>query len=142
MQQTIGRQDLERLIADAMDKHRYCAFATVEGDRPKARYMALFHDGLRIHLATDRRTHKVEELHTNPNVYLLFGFEGRWPAEVVEMEGRASVSGDEALRKKVWNEELQMWFKGPDDPNCVILDIEPVRIEYRGKAMERQIWEA
>ena len=142
MQQTIGREELERLISGAMDKHRYCSFATVEGNRPKARYMALFHDGLRIHLATDRRTQKVEELEANPNVYLLFGFEGKWPTELVEIEGRASVSGDESLRRKVWNDELKMWFDGPDDPNYVILDIAPIRIEYTGKERERHIWEA
>jgi general stress protein 26 len=36
---------------------------------------------------------------------------------------------------------LKEWFSGPDDPNYVIMDVKPTRIEYVGKQTGRQVWE-
>ncbi|PZD94622.1 general stress protein [Paenibacillus sambharensis] len=135
------KKELEARISAALDRHQYCSLGTVEGNRPKVRYMALFHEGLNIHLATSRKTQKVDELEANPNVYLLFGYDGSWPSDVVEIEGTCSISKDESLRAKVWREDLKHWFYGPDDPDYVILDIDPVRIEFTEKGSERRIWE-
>ena len=48
---------------------------------------------------------------------------------------------NEGLREQVWNDELKAWFDGPNDPNYVILDITPARIEYTGKDHEHHVWE-
>lgn len=134
------QQELESKIMKALDTHRIAAFATIEGNRPKARYMAVFHDGLKIYLASDRQTHKVEELKENPNVYLLLGYDGNWPKEVVEIQGLAEVTKNDSLREKFWSEKFKRWFDGPNDPNYVILEISPSRIEYTGEDRERQVW--
>lgn len=124
------KEKLQAKIFEAMDKHRIAAFATVEGNRPKIRYMAVFHDEMNIYLATDRKTHKVEELQHNPNISLLLGYEAGTPPQVVELEGTASITKDDNLRRKLWNKELSKWFEGPEDPNYVILDIQPSEIRY------------
>lgn len=137
----MDNKQLENIISQALDRHKYGSLATVEQNKPKARYMAIFHDGLKIHLATDRKTHKVEELRQNPNAYLLIGFEGTGPKELIEIEGTADITKNEQLRKSLWNDEMKQWFHGPDDPDYIILEITPTRIVYAGQDMERHMWE-
>ncbi|MFS0727062.1 pyridoxamine 5'-phosphate oxidase family protein [Paenibacillus sp. 1P07SE] len=135
------KQALEKQIIDVLKDNPFCSFGTVEGNRPKVRYMALFHDGLQLHLATSRKTHKVEELKDNPQVFLLVGYDGKWGREVLSIEGKGEVTKDDSLREKVWSKELERWFSGPDDPDYVILDITPERIELTGPDMETKVWE-
>ena len=55
---------------------------------------------MNIHLATNRRTHKVEELENNPNVSLLLGYEAGGSKEVVEIEGTCEVTKMKTCAKK------------------------------------------
>ncbi|MBP1990271.1 pyridoxamine 5'-phosphate oxidase family protein [Paenibacillus eucommiae] len=138
----MNKQHIEQQISEALDQNHFCTFATVEGNKPKLRYMVLFHDGLNIHLATSRKTHKVEELEQNPNVSLLCGYEKKGTGEILDIQATAAVTKDESLRQKIWNDELKRWFDGPDDPDYVILDITPTRIEYNDKEMNLHVWES
>ncbi|WNS47025.1 pyridoxamine 5'-phosphate oxidase family protein [Paenibacillus sp. MMS20-IR301] len=136
------QQELEKKIVQALDDNKFGSFGTIEaGNKPKVRYMAVFHDGLDIYLATDRRTHKVEELQTNPHACLLLGYEQGGGKDVVEIEATVTVSKNEGLRAKVWNKALEQWFKGPDDPDYVILELAPARIEYTGSNKENGVWQ-
>lgn len=138
----MDNKQLEQLIIKALDDNKFGSFGTIEaGNKPKVRYMAVFHEGLTIYLATNRKTHKVEELENNPNVFLLLGYESGGSKDVLEVEATALVSKDEGLRSKVWNKELEPWFEGPDDPNYVILELTPTRIEYVGTNKEHGVWE-
>lgn len=137
----MDNKQLEQLIIKALDNNKFGSFGTIEGgNKPKVRYMAIFHEGLKIYLATNRKTHKVEELSDNPNTFLLLGYESGGSKEVLEIEATAAVSKDEGLRTKVWNKELEPWFTGPDDPNYVILELTPTRIEYIGSNKEHGVW--
>lgn len=138
----MNKIDLERTIIAAMNNNKFGSLATVEGGKPKIRYMAVYNDGLNIHMATNRCTHKVEELEDNPNVSVLIGYEAGGTKEVLEIEGTAAVTKDTRLRSQLWNDDFTKWFTGPEDPNYVILDITPSRIEYTGKGQEKQVWEA
>lgn len=137
----IEKQKLEQRITAALDKHKFGSLATVENNKPKSRYMAIFHDGLNVYLATDRKTHKVEELQHNSNISLLLGFDGKSSPEIVEIEGTASITKDDSLRNKLWNPEMKRWFNGPDDPDYVILDIHASRIQYSDEKGQAQVWE-
>lgn len=137
----MDKSQLEQKITAALDANPYCAFATVEGNKPKVRYMALYHEGLQLHLATDRKTHKVEELKSNPQVFILAGYEAGGSKELLEIQGTAELTKNDRLRKDLWNDDLKQWFNGPEDPDLIILDIEPYRIEYTPQGGERLIWE-
>lgn len=137
----MDNKQLEQLITKALDDNKFGSFGTIEaGNKPKVRYMAVFHDGLKIYLATNRKTHKVEELENNPNVFLLLGYESGGSKDVLEIEATALVSKDDGLRSKVWNKDLEPWFEGPEDPNYVILELKPTRIEYVGSNKEHGVW--
>ena len=138
----MSKTDLERAIVTGIESNQFGSLATVEGGKPKLRYMAVFNDGLNIYMATNRCTHKVEELEDNPNISLLLGYEAGGTKDVLEIEGTASVTKDSGLRKKLWDDGFSKWFSGPEDPNYVILDITPNRIEYTGQGQDKQVWEA
>ncbi|MHA6532274.1 pyridoxamine 5'-phosphate oxidase family protein [Paenibacillus sp. BAC0078] len=138
----MDNRELEQAIIKALDDNKFGSFGTIEaGNKPKVRYMAVFHEGLQIYLATSRKTHKVEELKDNPHAFLLLGYEQGGGKDVLEIEATAAVTKDEGLRSKVWNKELEKWFKGPDDPDYVILELMPARIEYLGKNKENGVWQ-
>lgn len=137
----MDNKQLEQLIIKTLDANSFGSFGTIEeGNKPKVRYMAVFHEGLNIYLATNRKTHKVEELLDNPNVFLLLGYESGGSKDVLEIEATATVTKDEELRSKVWNKKLEPWFTGPEDPNYVILELTPTRIEYMGSNKEHGVW--
>jgi general stress protein 26 len=133
---------LEQTIIKALDDNKFGSFGTIEaGNKPKVRYMAVFHDGLHIYLATNRKTHKVEELKDNPNAFLLLGYEQGGGKDVLEIEAKVTVTKDDSLRSKLWNQSLEDWFTGPEDPDYVVLELEPARIEYMGKNKEHGVWQ-
>ncbi|MHA0857486.1 pyridoxamine 5'-phosphate oxidase family protein [Paenibacillus sp. CMAA1364] len=132
--------EIEQEITKVLDRNKICALATIEGNKPKQRYMVLYNEGLSIHLVTDRRTQKVDELQHNPNISLLVGYDIGGTKEVVEVEGTCSISTNESLKEKCWNEDLKKWFDGPKDPNYVILDIHAEHILYSDKEGNQKKW--
>lgn len=138
----MDRQQLESQIEQALKANKFGSFGTVENGGPKVRYMAIYHEGLTIYLATDRKTHKVEELQNNPKAALLLGFEQGGTGEIVEIEGEATVSSEDGLKAKVWRDDFKQYLDGPDDPDYVVIKLTPSRIEFVPKGAERQVWTA
>ncbi|ANF95371.1 pyridoxamine 5'-phosphate oxidase family protein [Paenibacillus bovis] len=136
----MSQTSVEQSIVKALEENRFCAFGTVENNKPKVRYMAVYNEGLNIHLATDRKTQKVDELEQNPNCYLLLGYEKGGNNEVIEIEATCAVSTNDELKQRVWKDEFKNWFSGPDDPDYVVLDITPQTIEYTDKEGQKQTW--
>ncbi|KPV58983.1 general stress protein [Paenibacillus sp. A3] len=134
-------EQLEERIMKVLDANDVCAIGTVAGDQPKIRYMVLFHEGLTVYLATNSRTDKVDELRENANVFVLTGYDGSSSSEIVQMEATAKLCTDNRLREKLWNDELSRWFKGLHDPEYVVLELNPTRIEYVKGESEPQVWQ-
>lgn len=131
---------LEEQIGKVLEEHDVCSFGTVDGERPKVRYMALFHEGLTVYLATNSKTDKVEEVAANPNVHVLVGYDGKPSSHIVQLQGRAEFSKDNALRERLWNDHFSRWFDGPHDPEYAILKISPERIEYSEGEGPVKVW--
>ena len=133
---------LEAKIIKVLDDNHFCVLSTAEGGQPKARYMTLFHDGLRIFLPTNRETQKVDELLKNSHAYVILGFDGKseW-TEQLSIRGKCTLNTDKSLKEKLWNDEFTRWFKSPNDPEYVILEIIPERIEYSDADGKLEVWE-
>ena len=77
---------------------------------------------------TDVRGLKDDEVEANPEICLTFVY----PKEKVYLSitGKASVSRDTERAKALWNEEQQVWWPGgPEDPNLLVMKVEPERAE-------------
>ena len=70
---------------------------------------------------------KVEELHDNPEVLVLMQSGRR---RSISIEGKARALRDDARAKELWNPGMSLWFNGPEDPNLVLIEVEPTAAEY------------
>ncbi|MCQ6563069.1 pyridoxamine 5'-phosphate oxidase family protein [Paenibacillus mendelii] len=138
MQET---KQLEKQIADVLKSNQICSFGTVDGNKPKVRYMALFSEGLDIYLATNSKTDKVDELKNNDNVHILVGYDGKRSSDILQIEAVAELCKNNTLRERLWSDAFKAWFDGPHDPEYIILTIKPGRIEYMSEGAEPQRWE-
>ena len=74
-----------------------------------------------------RDTPKVEEIEADPNVELAYiaTDRGTW----ISIEGTAQVVEDDDRKRRLWDKQLEMWFKdGPEDDNVVLLKVSANRI--------------
>jgi general stress protein 26 len=85
-------------------------------------------DNEAIWFLTDARGLKDDEVKADPNVCLTFVY----PKEKVYLSvtGKALVSRDPERAKMLWNNEQQVWWpSGPEDPNLLVMKVEPERAE-------------
>ena len=111
--------------------------ATIQQNKPHTRYMTFFSDEFTLYTATSKQTQKVDELEANPHTHILIGYDGEgFGDDFLEIEGTVTISDDESLKEKIWNEHMKPWFSGPEDPDLVILKVEPVTIRLMNKKGE------
>ncbi|MBU8741016.1 pyridoxamine 5'-phosphate oxidase family protein [Bacillus licheniformis] len=123
------QQQLKNKVLDILDHHKIGSLATVESGKPHSRYMTFFHDGLTLYTPTSDETHKAEEIDNNPNVHVLLGYNGEGLGDAyLEITGTAKLNHSKDLKDKIWDERLEQWFDGKDDPNLTVLEIEPSEI--------------
>jgi general stress protein 26 len=119
-------ETLKQRILSILDSQKTGTLATVRNGKPYSRYMDFYHEGLTLYCASNRDTHKVGDLEENPYVHILLGYQGKGLKDsFVEIEGKVIIHDSEEMKQKLWNSDFEGWFKGPDDPDYVILKITP-----------------
>jgi general stress protein 26 len=101
---------------------------SVRGSAPHARPMAVAdtsEDGS-IWFITGADTPKIDEIKADSEIVAAFS-EGR---RYLSVSGNGELSRDRARIEKVWKDTFKVWFKGKDDPNIVLLRLNPVEAEY------------
>lgn len=89
-----------------------------------------------MYFATSLETAKVSEIRTDPRVDIVFQGKMRFAA----VSGLARLRHDRALIDELWSESWKLWFsKGKDDPDIVILVVDPERGEYWDQSGARGI---
>lgn len=117
---------------DIMNESRVGTMATVKSNKPHSRYMTFFNDEFTLYTATSKNTHKVEDIKANPNTHIILGYDGDgFGDEYVEIEGM--VSEAEGMKDEMWREEFSAYFDGPNDPDYMLLKIEPEQIRVMNK---------
>ncbi|MEB2271482.1 pyridoxamine 5'-phosphate oxidase family protein [Bacillus safensis] len=127
----MSQEELKQKVLNLLDEQKVGTLATVEQNKPHTRYMTFFHEGLTLYTPTSKETHKAEEIEKNPNVHILIGYSGEGFGDTyAEIAGTATLTDDSELIDRLWSDEMEKWFKGKDDPNLVILKIDPTSIRY------------
>ncbi|WP_163102108.1 pyridoxamine 5'-phosphate oxidase family protein [Peribacillus alkalitolerans] len=113
-------------VLKILEGNKVGTLATIQNNKPHSRYMTFFHDGLTLYTATSKKTHKIEELEKNSYVHILLGYTGEGLSDsYIEYEGKAKLTDSKDIIDKIWGGELEKWFEGKDDPNLMILEIQP-----------------
>ncbi|MUK88603.1 general stress protein [Ornithinibacillus sp. L9] len=125
----MSQHEIRAKVEKLLENHSVGTMATVKNNKPHTRFMTFFHDNLKLYTATSKDTDKTEEIEENPYTHILIGYGGEgYGDEFVDYQGKVSINNSNELKKKLWNEKMEQWFEGPDDPNYIILEIEPVTI--------------
>ena len=96
--------------------------------RPLSTQKASF-DGRRVWFFTEADSPKVAEVRRNPKVNLAYASKDK--NTYVSLSGRARINRDPILRAQFWNDAMKAFFpKGCNDPNLVLLEVEPRTVEY------------
>ena len=127
----VKNMHLKEKIATIIQGQRTGVLSTVRNDKPHSAFMMFFHEDFVLYVATDRQSKKITDIENNPNVHVLLGREGKKLYEdYIEVEGLASIEEDSTLKNKFWNNSLKRWLLGPEDPNYVLIKINPDTIYY------------
>lgn len=128
------QQEVKASVENILTSTKVGSMATVTDNKPHSRYMTFHHKDLKLYTATNRVTDKVDEIEENPYTHILLGYEGEGLGDdYVEYTGKAAVNNSSELKKQLWNGYMEKIFDGPEDPNYVVLEIEPVHIQLMNK---------
>jgi general stress protein 26 len=74
-------------------------------------------------------SHKNAAIERDPTVKLFF--KGSNHAEFLSLDGRATITRDKAVIKRLWNFMIKTWFtEGEDDPRITAIKVTPVNGYY------------
>ncbi|MFZ3591417.1 pyridoxamine 5'-phosphate oxidase family protein [Bacillus sp. DJP31] len=128
-------EKLKQKVVELMDGNKVGTLATIRENKPFTRFMNFNHDEVTLYTATNKHTHKVEDISQNPSVHILLGNEGgSWHESYLEIEAVAEITDDAAWKEKCWDEHLHKWLEGPQDPNYVVLKLTPKSIRVFSEA--------
>lgn len=139
--------ELQAQIRAVFGEAAISALATVTAEgKPWVRYVVVMAEpDLTLRFTTHLASRKVGQMRAHPEVHLTAGAESltNMGQPWVQVEARAEVSTDPALKRAMWNDMLKAYFSGPDDPNYAIVTLRPSRVEYYTfGSMQPQVWEA
>lgn len=134
----MDKQQAKETALKILKESRVGTMATVRSNKPHSRYMMFFNDGLDLYTATSKKTHKVEDIQSNPHTHILLGYEGEGLGDdYLEIEGE--ISEAEHKKEEKWDDSFSMYFDGPHDPDYMLLKVEPSLIRVMNKKGEEPV---
>ena len=138
--------ELEEKIWKILARPQTAALATIsEGGAPWVRYVTIESDpGFVLRFCTSNGSRKARQLAHNPDVHLVCGnLQPPDDSAFLQIVGRARICADAPMKTRYWQEGWKRYFKGPDDPDYVMVFIHPTRIEYNGPgSFVPLVWES
>ncbi|MFJ7747342.1 pyridoxamine 5'-phosphate oxidase family protein [Peribacillus sp. NPDC097295] len=125
----MSQDQLKEKILNVIKESKIGVLSTVENNKPYSRYMTFFNEELTFYTPTSVETEKIDEIEKNPHVHILLGYENEGLGDsYIEISGTSKINDSADLKQKLWNKSFEQWFKGPEDPNYVLLQIKPENI--------------
>ena len=117
-------------VWDLMEKIGFAMLVTRDGDKLRSRPMSAHvePDSNEILFLTDVRRHKDNEIAKDSHVNLSFADTSG--QKYVSVSGRAEVSNDRALIKKLFSTPAKAWWDSAEDPSIRVLRVLPDEAEY------------
>lgn len=137
------KEQLKQAIIDLIEQSLLGSVATVEGDKPHVRYMIIRHTGdLKLFAATYAKGSKISQIEKNHNVEIIMGGDAQnWEKPYITIRGTARVCTDQETKTESWDEKMENYFSGPDDPNYAVIVFQHQIIEYMAPgAMRPEIY--
>ncbi|MDQ7824183.1 MAG: pyridoxamine 5'-phosphate oxidase family protein [Candidatus Eremiobacteraeota bacterium] len=139
----MGNEELRKKILEVMQSSPMASFATILDGKPWVRYVMVHaKESMDLYFTASKLSRKVSQIQADPHCHALLGGDARdFTKSYLQVAGKAEVLEDPAVKKEFWNDYLARMFKGPDDPNYVVIRIIPKVIEFWGEGkMEPQVY--
>jgi len=126
--------ELKGKILKVIKEYPVGSVATIKDGKPWVRYMAMQpQENLMLYTTSFASARKIAQIKKNNNVHIAFGLDPKdWKMSHVNIDGIAEILTDLETKKRFWSEMLAQFFKGPEDPNYVVIKVAPINIEYWG----------
>jgi len=130
-----------------VDQPFLCSLATVDAEgKPRVRYVrAKLDDNLVLRIPTFAGTRKLAEIENDPRVHITCGrTDPSSPGSYFQIEGTATIHDDLRERARCWTPFLEKWFPARDDPNYIVIRVDPSRVIALpiGRAGNASMWTA
>jgi len=140
----LNQDNLKQKALEIIANHRTGVLTNVENNKPHTRYMTFYNKDLTLYTPTQLDTEKVHELEKNPSASVLLGYEDKGLNDsYIEVSGKTIINQSQDLKQQFWDDSFNKWFAGPDDPNYVLLEVQPETIRILnnegGSAQEFQV---
>ncbi|MFA1819333.1 pyridoxamine 5'-phosphate oxidase family protein [Virgibacillus oceani] len=133
----MSQPEIRNAIEKILDESHTGTLATVKDNKPHSRYMTFFQRNMTLYTPTDKNADKTEEIDANPYTHILIGYEGEGFGDAyVEYQGKAVLNNSEEMKKTLWNDDMKIYFDGPEDPAYTLLEIQPIGIRLMNKKGE------
>lgn len=139
MAQTTEKTNVEQTIKKIISGLNTGVMATLKNGRPWARYMTAkpVENTLKLRMICHKMTRKVQQIKEDPHVHFTMGVTPENPmGPWIQYDATVKVLDDLQVKKDTWYDKLEMVFAGPEDPNLVVLELEPEYIEVWGATKE------
>lgn len=118
--------DATAAVLNIIEETKVGTMATIQEGKPTARYMTFYYQESRLHTITSKLTEKVEEMKQNPHTHILIGYNGEGLGDAyVEIKGTVTFMDNNEIKQKIWNDALERWFDGPQDPDLLVIQVTP-----------------
>ena len=138
--------NLEERIWKILGRKQTAALATVTATgAPWVRYVTIESDpDFTLRFCTSLGSRKARQITDNPAVHLTCGnLQPPDDSAFLQIVGRAEIRSDEATKTLYWQDEWRRYFKGPDDPDYIMVFVHPDLIEYNGPgSFVPEVWES
>lgn len=126
------KEELKNKIIKVIKEYPVGSVATIKDGKPWVRYMAMqIEDDLMFYTTAFVSSRKIGQIKKDNNVHVTFGADSKnWELPYINVEATAEILTDLETKKKCWRDMLSQFFKGPEDPNYVVVKIKPSFIEY------------
>lgn len=139
------KEELKKKITEAIKQYPVASVATIRDGKPWARYMAMqSEEDLSLYSTSFALSRKICQIRKDDNVHVIFGADPKnFMLPYINVIGKAEILTDLEIKKKCWCEMLAQFFKGPEDPNYVVVKIAPTKVEYwQHGAGQPEVYEA
>ena len=127
----ISTKSLKKKILKVIEGSKLASLATIANGRPWVRYVVARSEGLTIYICTFKDSRKVKQIKKNPKVHIIIGGSmENMEAPYVQIAACANVRSDAGIRKRLWMPFMKKYYTGVDDPQYVVIEVQPVLIEY------------
>ena len=135
---------LKDKILEVIRGPKVAAIATIKQEsgqfHPAVRYMVTTGlDDLTLIASTAKSSRKIQQMKENPNVAITIWSGETFANPYVMIQARAEIHEDLETKKNFWNPSLEKWWKGPEDPEFVVIKYSPSSIEYYHD-MKVEVW--